>query len=312
MPLHRSSRISAGLAAFALLLGAGPPTQALAGTAPEAGCGQHSDARIRPGAPGVQDPNDLAPGQVAERERELIARLEERAKSGKALTFATVTVPTVVHVISEDATRGGGSVPDSMIQQQIQVLNDAYSGATGGAETAFAFELVEINRVVNPAWYPIVYESTAEFEMKSALRQGGMETLNIYTGDLSDSLLGWATYPQAESHPTDGVVLFAESLPGGTAGIYGEGDTATHEIGHWLNLYHTFEDGCAGGDQVADTPAEATSASNCPVGRDTCVDDPGEDPIHNFMDYTADSCMFEFTPGQATRMSSAWAAYRAP
>ncbi|GLH95077.1 zinc metalloprotease [Phytohabitans aurantiacus] len=310
MPLHRSSQIWPALAAFALLLGVGPAVPAKA-TAPEgAVCG--SNARIRPGTPGVQDPNDLAPGQVAERERALIARLEERAKSGKALTFATVTVPTVVHVISEDATRGGGSVPDSMIQQQIQVLNDAYSGATGGAETAFAFELVEINRVVNPAWYPIVYESTAEFEMKSALRKGGMETLNIYTGDLSDSLLGWATYPQAESHPTDGVVLFAESLPGGTAGIYGEGDTATHEIGHWLNLYHTFEDGCAGGDQVADTPAEATSASNCPVGRDTCVDDPGEDPIHNFMDYTADSCMFEFTPGQATRMSSAWAAYRAP
>ncbi|MEH1123995.1 zinc metalloprotease [Micromonospora sp. CPCC 206061] len=311
MPLHRSSPIWAGLAAFALLVSAGPPTSAEAGTAGSGTCGQSGDARIRPGTPGAQDPNDLAPGQVAERERELIARLEERAKSGKALTFATVTVPTVVHVISSDSTRAGGSVPDSMVQQQIQVLNDAYSGATGGAETAFAFELMEINRVVNPAWYPIVYESTAEFEMKSALRQGGMETLNIYTGDLSDSLLGWATYPQAAPHPSDGVVLLAESLPGGTAGIYAEGDTATHEIGHWLNLYHTFEDGCAGGDQVADTPAEATWASNCPVGRDTCVDDPGEDPIHNFMDYTADSCMFEFTPGQATRMSSAWAAYRA-
>jgi hypothetical protein len=310
MPLHRSSRIWAGLAAFALLVSLGPPARADAGTAQSGTCG--SDVRVRPGAPGVHDPNDLAPGQVAERERELIARLEERAKSGKALTVATVTVPTVVHVISKDSTRVGGSVPDSMIEQQIQVLNDAFSGATGGAETAFAFDLVEINRVVNPAWYPIVYESTAEFEMKSALRQGGMETLNIYTGDLSDSLLGWATYPLATAHPSDGVVLLAESLPGGTAGIYAEGDTATHEIGHWLNLYHTFEDGCAGGDQVADTPAEATSAANCPVGRDTCVNDPGEDPIHNFMDYTADACMFEFTPGQATRMSSAWAAYRAP
>jgi hypothetical protein len=266
-----------------------------------------SDACITPASgpkTAARDPNHLTADQVRERER-----LTEQALAAKAgpRTTATVTVPVIVHVISEDGTRAGGDIPDEMINAQIDVLNEAYSTAT-----QFGFELVRVDRVVNPAWYPIVYESAAELEMKAALRVGGMETLNLYLGALSDSLLGWATYPQPALDPSDGVVIHSESLPGGTSLPYNEGDTAVHEVGHWLNLFHTFQNGCTeDGDLVDDTPAEASQASGCPEGRDTCTADPGEDPIHNYMDYSTDACMLEFTPGQASRMLNGWDAFRA-
>jgi len=115
------------------------------------------------------------------------------------------------------------------------------------------------------------------------------------------------------------VVILDESMPGGVnpedprkPWKYGEGDTLTHEVGHWLMLEHTFAHGCsASGDWVVDTAPEAIPQFDCPVGADTCSA-PGEDPIHNFMDYSQDSCMDMFTPGQAKRMSDAYIDFRDP
>ena len=159
-----------------------------------------------------------------------------------------------------------------------------------------------------------VVEVRPEYEMKKALRVGDSETLNIYTADIGGGLLGWAYFPKGYNNGRDfidGVVMLDESMPGGTAGKYSLGDTLTHEVGHCMMLEHTFAHGCSAvNDGVADTPREALAQFDCPIEADTCSA-PGLDPIHNFMDYTQDSCMNMFTQGQADRMSDAWLAFRA-
>ena len=235
------------------------------------------------------------------------------AKKAAAAAAAgpTVTVETWIHVIREDLTVAGGNIPRRWINDQITVLNDSYSGATGGADTGFQFELAGVTRTTSPEWFHM-HSQGQDRKMKEALKVGGLDTLNIYTVD-HRTLLGYAWLAQDAEKvgDLDGVVVHYQSLPGGNFEIYSEGDTATHEVGHWLDLFHTFDGGCNRGDQVADTAPEASPAFFCPEGRDTCAGD-GLDPITNFMDYTQDNCMFEFTDGQAVRMQQAWAAFRAP
>ncbi len=228
----------------------------------------------------------------------------------------TTTVRTVFHMISDDGfTPAETARWTTLIDNQMDVLNDAFSGATstGAANTPFRFELAKTTWTTNPAWATVV-PGKNERDMKKELYEGDSRTLNVYAADIGGGLLGWAYFPKGYNKGRDfidGVVLLDESMPGGTAGKYAEGDTLTHEVGHWLMLEHTFAHGCsAAGDFVADTPREAHPQFNCPQGADTC---PawGLDPIRNFMDYTQDSCMNMFTPGQAERMSDAWVAFRA-
>lgn len=224
-----------------------------------------------------------------------------------------VTVPVYVHVVSPDGVIG--NVSNAIINDQITVLNATYAGQEGGYNTGFRFALAGVTRTVNADWYN--GSINAERPMKRALHQGGDNALNMYL-TTAGPYLGWAYLPDIVRKGNaylDGVVIDWESLRGASptyAGRYDQGETATHEVGHWLNLEHTFFGGCnAHGDFVADTPPELTATSGCPAGKDTCSE-PGLDPIHNYMDYSYDQCYTEFTAGQTLRMQDAWLFYRAP
>ncbi|WP_437525669.1 zinc metalloprotease [Sorangium sp. So ce726] len=235
--------------------------------------------------------------------------VEQFVRSQVALGFsagAAVEIPVHVHVINKGAGVSNGDVTDGMIAEQIEVLNEAY------ANTRFSFALASVDRTRNATWYTMSSGSSAERQAKTALRIGGPDHLNLYTANPGGGLLGWATFPSSyAARPTDdGVVLLHSTLPGGNAAPYNEGDTGTHEVGHWLGLFHTFEGGCnKSGDGVADTASERSAAYGCPLNRDSCRGG-GLDPVQNFMDYTDDSCMDGFTAGQTDRMSAHWDTYR--
>jgi hypothetical protein len=229
---------------------------------------------------------------------------------GKAGPSFRVTVPVYFHVVTDGSI---GSLTDKQISDQMAVLDQNF----GGSRTGFGFTLAGVTRTDNAAWFYAGPGGTDEHSMKHALHQGGDNALNLYS-TTAGPYLGWAYLPDIVTKPgqayLDGIVIDWESMPGTSttyADRYDEGKTATHEAGHWLNLEHTFYGGCnAKGDFVADTPPERTPTSGCPIGKDTCPE-PGLDPIHNYMDYSYDSCYTEFTAGQTQRMRDAWLFYRA-
>jgi len=225
---------------------------------------------------------------------------------GGTAAFAPTTVSVYWHVITNGTS---GKLTTTQIQSQLNVLNNAY------AASGFSFTLVGSETTTNSDWYSIAFpasgaEPSDAKAMKTALHKGTKAALNLYSTTFSDGTLGYAQFPSTNNTTLDGVVLDYRSIPGGSLAPYNLGDTATHEVGHWVGLYHTFQGGCSGsGDSVGDTPAEASPAFGCPTGRDTCTA-TGLDPIKNFMDYTDDSCMNQFTAGQTTRMQNQWVTYR--
>jgi len=249
----------------------------------------------------------------------------EYAPSGGAV----YTIPVVFHVIQK--TDGTGNLANSLLTSQIDILNEdfrALSGTpgAGGTDTKVQFVLATtnpsggatsgINHVTSNAYFtdpgPGAYN-----DMKDALNWDTSRYLNIYTNDAQGNL-GYATFPQQDAEAyNDGVVLLYSSVgrnsPGG--GIYNQGRTATHEVGHYLGLFHTFQGGCGSagapytsGDLISDTNRQSAPNYNCPSGASSCS---SSDPIDNYMNYTQDTCMDTFTVEQANRLRCSIISYRA-
>jgi len=243
-------------------------------------------------------------------------------------TRTVVTIPVVVHVVYNTAAQ---NISDAMVQAQIDRLNQDYRKLNAdAANTPSLFASSVADCQVNfclaqrdpngAATNGIRHVSTTKtsFTTNDAVKytsQGGDNAwpsssyLNLWTCNLGQSLLGYAQFPGGAA-ATDGVVILYSSLPGGSAAPYNLGRTATHEVGHWLNLYHIWGDdgtGCNGSDNCADTPNQGGENYGCPAyPHPSCSNT--SDMFMNYMDYTDDACMYMFTNGQASRMAALFAA----
>jgi PKD repeat protein len=265
---------------------------------------------------------------------QLIQRRMANDKSWK--TTGVITIPVVFHVLysTNNATQ---NVSTARINAQLAVLNADYSGTNADVtlvpsvftsavgNSGIQFCLAVRDPLGNVTDGIIRKQTTVtSWSTNNAIKydaQGGDNAwprdsyLNIWVGNLGGGLLGYAQFPGGPA-ATDGVVVLNGSVGGpgtpGTTGGYNLGRTATHEVGHWLNLSHIWGDANCGNDNVTDTPTQQTSNFGCPnFPHVTCSNGPNGDMFMNYMDYTDDACMYMFTNGQGTRMNTSLTTTRA-
>ncbi len=231
-------------------------------------------------------------------------------KSFRKSPSTIVSIPVVFHVIYDN--NGNGNVPESQLQAQIDTLNATHFRA--GSQ--FSFYLAAITRTNNLQWWNLYFSSRnpAETQMTDTLAIDPKHAFNIYLTQLGD-MYGWVIHfpwEVAEDSKQNGIIIDYRTLPGGSIPNFNYGYTIVHEGGHYLGLYHTFQNGCRhNGDEVNDTPyQDTTHVSECDDNLDTCPFEPGLDPVHNYMNYTDDLCYREFTNGQMLRASSITGQYR--
>ena len=288
-------------------------------------------ADAEPVVPEMESARQCASSEVLDRQisedpkrADFLAELEEKTRlyagreNGIFRGVGMLYIPVVIHVVSS------ANVTDAQIQRQIDVLNKDFTKTNSELSNSsvylanYSFASVancQINFVVTQV---IRRSTTATFGTNDAVKKtsmGGSDPvnatthLNFWVADLSSGLLGYAQFPGG-SASTDGIVVDYQAF--GTAATYAMysqfnlGRTATHEVGHWVNLRHIWGDTRCGNDQVTDTPAHDGSNGGCPaVGlKSACQGKPLEQWM-NYMDYTDDRCMYMFSGGQKTRIDAA-------
>jgi len=240
---------------------------------------------------------------------------------------ATIEIPVVVNVIYNTAQQ---NISLDQINSQIEVLNRDFRATNtdiNNVPATFAGLKSDLNYHFTLKTVNRKQSSKTSWGTRDAMKstqKGGISptsptnTLNIWVCNIGGGILGYAQFPGGSSS-TDGVVIGPEFFGNKTymgtpasaylASPYDKGRTATHEIGHWMNLRHIWGDATCGSDLVSDTPTHNTANYGCPSAdhRSTCGGTPLEMTM-NYMDYTDDACMYMFSAGQKTRSRAIFAA----
>lgn len=248
-------------------------------------------------------------------------------------TKTTITIPVVVHVVWNTNNQ---NISDAQIQSQIEVLNADFSRTNIDAiNTPSVWQNIAADCNINFCLATIdpngntttgitrTQTTESSFSMigdpVKSTADGGVDPwpqddyLNIWVCKLTGGILGYATPPSGWNNPNDGVVIGYNYFGLTSSSQYGKGRTATHEIGHWLNLEHIWGDNYCGDDLVNDTPEHEQDNYGCPSfpKSSSCTGTGANGEMFmNYMDYTNDACMNLFTEGQKTRMIAAINQYR--
>ncbi|MFC4740249.1 zinc metalloprotease [Flavobacterium ponti] len=250
--------------------------------------------------------------KLAQRMSEIESFTEKAIQEGK-LVNGKIVIPVVVNVLYKTSAE---NISLAQIQSQIDVLNadfnatnieynsvpSVFSGVKADIDISFVLDAVVRKSTKKSSW-------RTDDSMKKSNKGGINPTspttkLNLWVCNLSGGILGYAQFPGGPS-ATDGVVIDNNAMgtTGSASAPFNLGRTATHEIGHWLNLRHIWGDASCGSDLVSDTPTHNTANYGCPSfpHYSTCSGSPIEMTM-NYMDYTNDSCMYMFSNGQKSRM----------
>jgi hypothetical protein len=242
----------------------------------------------------------------------------ENGTASYRLVNGVIEIPVVVNVLYRTTAE---NISQAQIQSQIDVLNEDFNATnTDFTKVPTTFSAVKANVGIRFVLDQVIRKSTTKTSWKTddAMKEstkGGINPtspttkLNLWVCTLSGGILGYAQFPGGAS-ATDGVVILNTGFgrTGTAAAPYNKGRTATHEVGHWLNLRHIWGDATCGSDLVNDTPLHNTANYGCPAAghKSTCTGTPIEMTM-NYMDYTDDACMYMFSAGQKARVLATFA-----